>query len=237
MRWKLLRRRLSVSAPRMIVRSRLPWPFRWAVAAVAFGFSAAIAVWAFEFGKEIAGLDRDAKQELAQLRVEVERLRAENERASSVANTAESLLRAERAAQDKLAQTVRQMEAETQSLKADLGFFERLLPASGDGLLIRGLKAEPAATPGQMRFQLLVMQNGKDVAEFSGRYEVTLAGTLAGRNWTSPPENTQRGPLKVRQYARVDGVIDHPADLAVKAMQVRLLDAGGAVRATQTLRL
>jgi len=35
MRWKLLRRRLSVSAPRMIVRSHLPWPLRWAVAALA----------------------------------------------------------------------------------------------------------------------------------------------------------------------------------------------------------
>jgi len=47
MRWKLWRRRLSVSAPRMIVRSHLPWPLRWAVAAVVLGFSAAIALWAF----------------------------------------------------------------------------------------------------------------------------------------------------------------------------------------------
>ena len=67
MRWKLWRRRLSVSAPRMIVRSHLPWPLRWAVAAVVLGFSAAIALWAFEFGKDIAGLDRDAKAQVAQL--------------------------------------------------------------------------------------------------------------------------------------------------------------------------
>jgi hypothetical protein len=33
MRWKLLRRRLSVSAPRVIVRSHLPWPLRWLVVA------------------------------------------------------------------------------------------------------------------------------------------------------------------------------------------------------------
>jgi hypothetical protein len=68
MRWKLLRRRLSVSAPRMIVRSHLPWPLRWAVVALVFGFSAALALWAFEFGKDIAGLDRGSKEELAQLR-------------------------------------------------------------------------------------------------------------------------------------------------------------------------
>jgi hypothetical protein len=179
MRWKLLRRRLSVSAPRMIVRSHLPWPLRWAVAAVAFGFSAAIALWAFEFGKDIAGLESDAKQELAQLRVEVAKLRAENARSVSVANTAESLLRTERSAQERLTQTVRQLEGEAQSRKADLGFFEQLLPAAGEGLITRGLHAQ-ANAPGQFRYQMLVMQSGKDLPEFAGRYEVVAVGRLGG---------------------------------------------------------
>jgi uncharacterized membrane protein YqhA len=108
MRWKLFRRRLSISAPRMIVRSHLPWPLRWVVLAVAFGFSAALALWAFEFGKEIAGLERGAKEELAQLRSEVKTLRDERERAQSIANTADSLLKAERATQDRLNQQLRQ---------------------------------------------------------------------------------------------------------------------------------
>jgi hypothetical protein len=46
MRWNLLRRRLSVSAPRMTVRSHLPWPLRWALAAVVLGFCGALALWA-----------------------------------------------------------------------------------------------------------------------------------------------------------------------------------------------
>ena len=36
-------RRLTVSAPRMAVRSALPWPFRWAMLAIVAGFCAAIA--------------------------------------------------------------------------------------------------------------------------------------------------------------------------------------------------
>ena len=56
MRWKLFRRRLSISAPRVAIRSHMPWPLRWVVLALAFGFSASLALWAFEFGKEIAGL-------------------------------------------------------------------------------------------------------------------------------------------------------------------------------------
>ena len=148
MRWKLFRRRLSISAPRMIVRSHLPWPVRWAVLALAFGFSAALALWAFEFGKEIAGLERGAKDELLQLRSEVQRLRDERERAQSIANTADSLLKTERATQDKLMQQIRQAEAEVLALKGDLGFFERLLPAAGEGLAVRAMQAE-LVQPGQ----------------------------------------------------------------------------------------
>ena len=51
--FRLLRRRLTINSPRMAVRSALPWPFRWAMAALVFGFYAAIALWAFEFGKVI----------------------------------------------------------------------------------------------------------------------------------------------------------------------------------------
>jgi len=235
MRWKLLRRRLSISAPRMIIRSHLPWPVRWAVAAVVLGFSAAIALWAFEFGKSIAGLDHDAKAELVRLREQVEQLSSERERASSVANTAESLLTTERAAQDRLAQQVRQLEAEKQSLQADLGFFEKLMPAAGEGLQLRGLQAESKG-PGELRYQLLVVQNGKVSADFSGRYDLLVSGSLNGKPWTmSLPGGPQ--PLRLRQYARVEGMIEHPADAVIKTVEARVTDSRGTVRATQTVRL
>lgn len=233
MRWKLLRRRLSVSAPRMIVRSHLPWPLRWAVGAIAFGFSAALALWAFEFGREIAGLDHGAKEELVQLRAEVVRLRTDYAQARHVSDTAASLLRAEQTAQDRLAQQLRQLEADKQALQADLGFFERLLPSTGSGLQVRGVQAE-AKAPGQLRFQMLVVQSGKDMPEFNGRYELVLSGLLDGRPWALPA--VQR-PLTVRQVARVDGMIDHLPAAVIKAVQVKLIDAQGATRATQTLKL
>jgi hypothetical protein len=237
MRLKLLRRRLSISAPRMIVRSHLPWPLRWAVAALAFGFSAAIALWAFEFGKSIAGLDRDAKLELARLRGEVEQLKTDRERAVSVANAADSLLKAEKAAQDRLAQQLRQIEAENLALKADLGFFERLLPTgAADGPSVRGLQAQIQEN-GQLRYQLLVMQSGpKGQAEFHGHYQLTLTGLLDGKPWVyAVPGGPQ--PLLLKQYARVEGTVDVPRQAVVKTVQVRLLDATGAVKATQSTAL
>lgn len=235
MRWKLWRRRLSVSAPRMIVRSHLPWPLRWAVAALVLGFSAAIALWAFEFGKDIAGLDRDAKAQAAQWQAEVVRLRAEHERALAVAHTAESLLKTERASQERLAQAVRQLEEETRALKADLGFFERLIPAAGPGLQVRGLQAQ-AQAPGQLRYQMLVMHSARAATEFSGRYELWVAGTLSGRPWSRVAAAGPRD-MRVKQYLRIEGLIDHPPQAVIKTLQVRVMDETGAVKATQTVPL
>ena len=236
MRWKLLRRRLSISAPRVMVRSHLPWPLRWALAAVVLGFSAAIALWAFEFGREIAGLDRGAKEELARLRAEVVRLTGENEQAKSMSNTAESLVRTERAAQERLAQQVRQLEADSQRLRQDLGFFERLLPAAeGEGLQVRGLMAEPGE-PGRLRYQMLVMQHGRNTVEFSGRYELLLTGQFEGKPWTLALPGGAK-PITLKQYARVEGLVEHPPGAVIKSVQARVVDAKGAVRATQTVKL
>ncbi|MFT3817731.1 MAG: hypothetical protein QM750_08925 [Rubrivivax sp.] len=234
MRWKLLRRRLSVSAPRMIVRSHLPWPLRWAVVALMLGFSAALALWAFEFGKEIAGLDRSSRQELARLRVEVAALRAENDRARAVADSADSLIKAERTAQERLAQQLRQTEADKQALQADLGFFEGLMPVAGEGLQLRGLQAD-TRTPGELRVQLLLMQAGRVSADFQGRYELLLGGLLDGRPWQLSRAGEQ--PLKFRQYLRVEGRVALPPGAVLKTVQAKVYDSQGGLRAHQTVKL
>ena len=234
MRWKLLRRRLSVSAPRMIVRSHLPWTLRWAVGAVVLGFSAALALWAFEFGKEIAGLDRGAKEELAVLRAELTALRTRHDEVLRVSNTAESLLKTEKAAQERLAQHLRQLEADKQSLQSELAFFQRLLPSGSESLELRGLQAE-VKVPGQLRYQMLVVQDAKG-EEFNGRYEVVLTGQMDSKNWSMPLPGGPRS-LQFKQVARVEGTVDHPAAAVIKTVQVRIMDAKGATRATHTARL
>ncbi len=233
MRWKLLRRRLSVSAPRVIVRSHLPWPLRWAVAAVVLGFSGALALWAFETGKTLAGLEADAKAELARLRIEVQALRGERDRAQSIANAADGLLKAERAAQDRLAQELRQTQDRQLALESDLGFFERLLPASGNrALQVRALQAD-SPVAGQTRYQLLLMQPGRSPALFEGSYEIRLSGLLDGKPWTTGLPGGPRA-LQLRQYARIEGIIEHSPAAVLKAVQARIIDQTGALRATET---
>lgn len=222
----------------MIVRSRLPWPVCWAVLALALGFSAALSLWAFEFGKGLTGLERGEAADIQKLREELAQVRGDRDRAQSIANTAESLLRAERAAQDTLARQVKALEADAAALKDDLGFFEQLLPAaSPQSLALRGLQAE-VAMPGQLHFQLLLMRGEKAAAEFVGRYDVVMSGLLDGRAWSQAfAEHGGLRPIQFRQYQRVQGQVSFPAQALVQAVHVRVFDKQGGVKASGSLRI
>ncbi|WP_439518037.1 DUF6776 family protein [Hydrogenophaga sp.] len=235
MRFRLLRRRLTVSAPMVSVRSRLPWPMRWLLGAIVLGFSGALAVWAFEFGKDIAGLDRHAAQELQQLRREVQVLRSNLNESQSVSNTSESLLIAERATQEQLLMQIRHLQADNQALRSDLGFFERLIPGSGtDALSIRGLQAERVSET-QLRWQVLMMQASKNAPDFKGALEITFVGTLAGKPWTTTQAPSPQ-PVLIKGYLRMEGLVDVPAQAVVKNVTAKILQ-GSSVRSMQSFNL
>jgi chorismate mutase len=239
MRWRLIRRRLSISAPTMAVRSHLPWPLRWVVAALMLGFSASLGLWAFEFGRDVAGLKHEggeSRQVLEQVRQQLEEARHDRDAAQAVSNSADSLLKAERVTQQRLAEQVKALEAENLALKDDLGFFERLLPAAGDGLSVRGLQVD-ASGAGQLRFQLLVMQQGgRTQPEFKGKVELLLSGLREGKTWVDTAAAFQQ-PLVFKQYRRVDGLLTVPANVVVKQVQVRVVEDGGMLKANQVLKL
>jgi hypothetical protein len=219
----------------MSIRSATPWPLRWLLAAIVLGFSGALALWAFEFGKEIAGLDRNAKQELSQLRQEVQTLRADLSKAQSIVNTSDSLLTAEKAAQAQLLLQIGQLQADNQTLRGDLGFFERLIPGTGsDALSIRGLQVEKVAEA-QLKWQVLMIQAEKNAPEFKGHLEVTFTGTLDGRPWQATQAN-QPQPVLIKGYLRQEGLVDVPSQAVVKTVTAKILQSGTA-KALHTLKL
>jgi hypothetical protein len=242
MRFRLLRRRLTISAPRMAVRSALPWPFRWVLLALVFGFCAAIGMWAFEFGREIAGLEKGHSEELIKTRAKVVSLQADldaaieqRNEAQSIANTAGVLVATEKATTGLMAAQVKLLEADNQRLRDDLGFFEKLIPvAATDGLAIRGLQAE-LKDAGKIRWQVLVIQSRKNAPEFSGRIEITVNGTLNGKAWTGnlPHAGVQ---IKMAQYGRFEGEFDVPNQVSVKGLTARVME-GAVVKATQVAKL
>ncbi|MDO8699134.1 MAG: hypothetical protein Q7J75_01690 [Rhodoferax sp.] len=242
MRLRLFIRRLTVSAPRMAVRSALPWPFRWAVLAIVFGFCVALGLWAIEFGKDIAGLERGGKEELQQMRSQLEVLRSEvvslkeeRYKAQSIANTVDILLTSERVAQGRLAAQNKQLEADNQRLRDDLGFFEKLIPTAGvGGIAIRSLQAE-VRNGREIKWQVLVIQALKNPPEFSGRLELSFTGVLNGKPWVAfLPGGAQAFNLK--QYGRIDGVFQLPPQAVIQGVTAKVLD-GAVTKAVQSIKL
>ena len=235
MRFKLLRRRLTITAPRMKVRSATPWPLQWAAAAVVLGFCGAISLWAFEKGKQLAGVDDHAREELVQLREDMSNLRAERDRIQSILNTSGSAITVERAAQERLAAQIRTLEIENRSLRENLGFFEKLTPVNGnEAVAIRGLQAEMLGTS-QLRWQVLVMQAARNAPEFHGQLQLNVAGTLDGRPWSMDLPGGSRD-LRFRQYGRLEGMVDLPNQAVVKNVSAKVVE-GTATRAVQSIKL
>jgi hypothetical protein len=150
-------------------------------------------------------------------------------------NTSGSLITAERSTQERLASQVRMLETENRALRDDLGFFEKLMPASGtEAVAIRGLQAEVLAGT-QLKWQVLVIQPLKNAPQFRGKLELSLAGTLDGKPWTMDlPGGAQ--DLSFRQYRRLEGMVDLPQQAVVKNVSAKVVE-GTATRAVHSIKL
>lgn len=230
----------------MSVRSSMPWPLRWVIIAVTMGFCAAIGLWAFEFGRDIAGIEGSSvgyveklEQQLSELRRQARSMKDERDEALAKANTASTLMAAEQAAQERLSELNKQLEADNQRLRDDLGFFERLIPTEGgsESLAIRGLQAvvQQDGVGQLVKWQVLVIQPQKNAREFAGQLEVQFIGVQSGRPWSAPlPQGAQ--PIRLRQYARAEGTFQLPPDTEVRSISAKVMQ-GDTVRAEQSVKL
>lgn len=200
-------------------------------------------MWTYDLGRGLTGATaREAREQLAEYKENVETLRAERDRFSSTANAAESQLNIERAAQKQLATQVRSLEGENTRLKEDLAFFESLLPnATGpQGISIRRVKVDQIA-PNQLRYRLLIMQGGLGDRYFVGTLQLAVTTLRDGKNVMMVfPENNSgeldKFKLRFKHYQRVEGVLTLPEDASVKLVQARVLE-NGQIRVQQAANL
>lgn len=224
------------------MRSAFPWPLRWAVVAIVLGFCAAIGLWAFEFGKDIAGIDDGRIQDLDRLQNEVtsltqqlDAMKEERDKALSAANMSATLMTAEKSTQERLSTLNKQLEADNQKLRDDLGFFEKLIPTVGtEALAIRGLQAE-VQNGRQVKWQVLVIQPLKNAPEFTGRLELSFSGFQGSKPWVSALPGGAL-PIKIKQYFRFEGVYELPPQTVLKGVSVKVMD-GSMTKAVQSIKL
>src|ERR1051325_6683209 len=101
--WRL-RQRFGIAAPRVAIRSHIPWYWRWCGVAVLIAVSAAAAAWIYDAGRGLAGVgSQEGVEELTQLKRDLGAAHAELGKLRAVANAADSRVSIERTAQQKLA--------------------------------------------------------------------------------------------------------------------------------------
>jgi hypothetical protein len=236
MRRKLWLRNMSVSAPRVAVRSMLPWPMRALLAFLAATFAAAAGVAIYEYGRDFAGPDRrQLAAQVDQLTSQLHETAAERDRSSALVNAYEGELKVERAAQEQLMQQVRTLEDETTRLKEDLAFYDSLLPAgkSDKGVVIRSFRLQPEDESSRMRFRLLIQQSGKAERDFVGSVQMEVRFTQNGGTFVyelpegdATPERAKAFDLSFRHYQRLEGAFTLPSGAVAHSVLVRVVASG-----------
>jgi hypothetical protein len=231
-------RNMSVSAPRVTVRSSFPWPLRALLGFLAAALAAAAGIAIYEYGRDFAGPDR---RELVghneQLAAQLRDIAAERDRSTALANAYEGELKVERAAQEQLMQQVRVLEEETTRLKEDLAFYDSLLPAgkSDKGIVIRSFRLQPEdeSQAQRMRFRLLIQQSGKADRDFVGSVQMEVRFTQKGGSFIyempetdATPERSKAFDLSFRHYQRLEGTFTLPTGAVANSVLVRVMAAG-----------
>jgi len=255
MRWSLanprlsltlrrLRSRFGISAPRVAVRTHLPWYWRATAAVAILAVSIAAAGWIYDAGRRFSGFDRgETKQELDRLRVQSAKLEQEVTRLRSLADASGSKLQIEITAQQQLAHQAKTLEDENVQLKEDLAVFENLAQAEGPegSLSINRLRVE-ADIGDQYRYRMLVaIQGGKKERSFNGSLQLLVTLQQNGKSVKMvlpsvglPEANSYL--LNFKYFRRVEGTFKIPAGAQIKSVEVRLLQ-NGRLKASKTVAM
>ena len=238
-RFQKWRQRFGIAAPRVSVRTHVPWYLRWLGLAVMLAFSAALAAWMYDAGRRFAGFDRsEVEQEISDARSELAKLRDELERLRAVANAADSKVSIERTAQQKLAQQIRSLEQDNARLREELALFESMLSSettSAAPLSVLRFKVEPDALPGEFRYRVLLLVSGpRRGREFQGRLELAVSLTEGGRSAmitvpaNAAADSVEAAPFRLgfKHFQRIDGSFRVNPGARIGNVQLRVYETG-----------
>lgn len=247
-----IRRKFSISAPRLAVRPHVPWYVRWAIVLPFVLAVGGLIWWSYDSGLEFAGFHRgQAEHELAGLRDQVAVLENENSRLASQAASFERQAQIEHAANLETERQLRSINEENVRLQEDLRLFQSLtLSRARDGdLSIQHLKLERDTLPGEYRYRLLLVQGGQQRAKaFQGNLQLLVNVQRNGVRSVvvfpqeiavpinAPPGNRMSGgvpddaayQLNFKYYQRIERSFRLPVEMTVESLQVRIFERGSS---------
>ena len=244
--WRRARRHFGISAPRMAVRTHLPWWSRGALLATLLVIIAGMWWWGFDFGQILGGFNRkEVEARLVTLDAEAAKAKAEAADLRMRNTALESELAMTRGAQDALTRQAAEMSADNAQLKDELAFLQKLVSETSTtaGLQFQRLAVVPDGED-TWRYSMLIVRGGNPDDDFTG--SLALLATLGSTQGESSPrvlalpQDDPRSAaalkLKFKYYQRVEGRIHVPPGSRITALTVRAFQAGQpSPRAVRTL--
>jgi hypothetical protein len=244
--WRRVRRHFGISAPRMAVRTRLPWWGRGAILVVLAAMVAGMFWWGFDFGQLFGGVNRkEIEARIESLSKETARLRVEAGDLRARSSQLESDLAMSRGTEQALTRQVTDLVAENAQLKEQSTFLQKLVADSSKqvGLTIPRLSVDREGESAY-RYNMIVVRGGNPRDEFQGH--VSLQAELAPatlatipRTLYLPDDQPDSKPglaLKFKYYQRVEGTLRVPPGARLTALTVRAFEEGNAnPRVSRTL--
>jgi hypothetical protein len=237
-----------IDAPRMSVRSHLPWPWRAVATILLLAVVGGMWWWGFDFGQIFGGFNRkEVEARLAALDAENTSLRAEGVRLRARTSQLESELAMTAGAQATLSKQAEELANENSQIKEELSFLQKLFADSNKqvGVSIQRLMVERERDDA-FRYSMLIVRGGNPRDEFDGKVTliatvqpVSEGGAAQSTVVTLPddePDLAAALKLKFKYYQRLEGSIRVASGAQVKSVTVRAFEAGEPnPRATRTL--
>src|ERR1019366_5391667 len=115
-----LKRKFSISAPRLSVRPFVPWYVRWAIILPFLFAAGGLIWWAYSSGLELAGFHRGiVEKELVGLRERVNYLTAENAKLENKIASSERQMQIDLSAMQETSNQLKNLSDENEGLKED----------------------------------------------------------------------------------------------------------------------
>ena len=237
LRLRRFRNRFGIAAPKVVVRSQLPW--RWlALPILLLVLLIALLGWMFLQRNQVGEVGR----ELQEIRARFLQQQEELILLRSTAGTGQNAMSIERAAQRNLLSRIKDLEQENAALKEDMLLFERLIPVVGDEDVLRleGLRVVKDDS-GRYRYRLLVAyQPSRNKPEFSGRLQLVVDYLLAGRVeqllLPGKAEAASDYEVSLRHFLRREGGFQLPEGAQLKSVEARIFQ-GATLLGRQSAQL
>lgn len=228
-----------------MIRSHMAWYWRWLLNVLMMAAVAGVVWWLVENSYRITGFDREeAKQQIATLGDENERLKRDLDAARAAHAEAERQLAIDKAAQMELARNVSQLQDENAALKEDLGFLRNIMSsgATPEGLGLANLKVEQDGQPNEFRYRMLLTQGGQRKQDFKGRIQllarIAHQGAVSTLTFPDAAAAETDAAVEFRFYQKVDGRFRIPEGAILKGYEVRVLALpGGQVKLSRSVNL